>query len=71
MNNRVFQELLTDITLAENIADLDKICARIDRHFQAENIRWDQNEVLYNLIAKVSNGYYHRAGIKQIRKEEA
>ncbi len=55
------------IITAENDSDINHICGEIDRAFQAGKITWSDNELLYDLVAKVSYGY--RKGVKHYKKQ--
>ena len=65
----MFKKLVAEIIQAATIEDLDKAGATIDKAFQAGKITYNDNELLYDLIAKVSGGHYMRAGIIQIKAE--
>ena len=63
----MYKKIVSLIIAAENIAELDKAATEIDKAYQAEKITYKDNEQLYDLIAKVSGGYYHRANITHIK----
>lgn len=66
----MYKKIIAEIIKAETIDDLDKIEASIDRAFEAEKITYKDHEQLFDMIAKVSGGYYHRAGVTHIKKAE-
>lgn len=66
----MYKKIIAEIIKAETIDDLDKISASIDRAFEAEKITWNDHEQLFDLIAKVSNGFYRRAGVEVITAEQ-
>ena len=64
----MYKKIIAEIINAETIEDLDKIEASIDQAFDAEKITWKDHEQLFDMIAKVSGGYYHRPGVTHITK---
>lgn len=63
---RAYKQIIAELIKAESILDLDMTAAQIDKEFDLENITWNEHEQLLDLLVKVSNGHYSRAGVKQV-----
>lgn len=64
----MFKKIVALIIAAESVADLDAICFEIDKAFNANKITWKEDELLYDLICKVSGGARWKSGIKFIKE---
>ena len=62
----MYKKIIAEILKAETVADLDKIDSLIDKAFEDKKISYSDHEQLFDLIAKVSGGYYFRSGVKHI-----
>ena len=66
----MYKKIIAEIIKAENIFELDGVCAVIDRAFEKEAITYKEHEQLLDLVCKVSGGYYTRPGVKAIDPNE-
>lgn len=48
------RKILEALTAANTQDDINSVCAAIDRAFQSEKISWQDNELLYGLVRKIS-----------------
>lgn len=53
---KLFKALLARVIEAKTDDEINMICADIDRAFQNEKIKYDENELLYRLINKMHYG---------------
>lgn len=50
---KLFKALMARVLEAKTEDEVNAVCADIDRAYQSEKIKWDENELLYRLVNRL------------------